>query len=1769
MRIGELNFKGMIVWMMRVCFFVLLSTVLSGGLAMAGTPVESVDSATTARVNTAYGSLPLYFIQNDGQVDKKVRFYEKGSGHATYFTKEGVYLWLGNSSKQAADRSQKLEVRSQKSETRDEILKDVPSVIARDGGVIASEGKQSQGHDSKAAEDQGGGESQLVKLTFINANSNPEIIAVDQQEGKVNYFVGNDPKKWRTSIPTYKAVLYKEVYPGIDIKFYGNNRQMEYDIIVKPGVDPAKVQFAYEGIEDLRITENGDLEITLHSPSTLSEEDDENSLSLRERDMVRVGFNSDEPGTDVGNKIIQKKPVIYQEIDGKRVAVDGRFKILGNHVIASETQMTQQPSEKYENISHLQGEGKLRNMALFSHPLTGGGEGEGERELSGETKKFAYTFEVASYDKAHPLIIDPVLSYSTFIGGSSGDDGYGLAVDGSGNTYVTGRTYSSNFLATPGVYDTTYNGAEDLVILKLDSTGSTLIYSTFIGGGSGDVSDDIAVDGAGNAYVTGLTWSTDFPATLGSHDTTHNGSSDVFVLKLDSTGSVLTYSTFIGGSNWDGGYGIEVDGVGMAYVTGYTYSTDFPATPGSYDTTHNGSSDVFVLKLDSTGSVLTYTTLIGGSYGDFGSGIAVDGIGDAYVTGGTGSTDFPATPGSYDTTHNGSSDVFVLKLDSTGSILTYSTFIGGSSTDSGRDIAVDGIGNEYVTGGTGSTDFPATPGAYDMTHNGGTSDVFVIRLNATGSVLDYATYLGGSSDDYGLGIAVAGTGNAYVIGYTLAGDFPTTPGAYDMTPNGGTDAFMTKLDSTGSALMYSTFIGGGSFDGAYGIAIDGTGNSYVMGGTNSSDFPTTSGAYDMTHNGSGDIFVSKFNLFESACDGLDNDGDGLVDEGFLNTDGDGQADCVDSDDDNDGIPDGSDNCQTTYNPDQADADGDWIGDVCDTDSDNDGIPNVSDNCPTASNADQADADADGIGNACDTGDTDGDGLSDADETNMYGTNPNNSDTDGDGLPDGWEIQNGLVPTNSTGSNGASGDPDGDGYTNMQEYQSGTNPQNPSSYPSLIQQWASRYDSGNWDDGLCLDLDGSGNVYVTGESYNGINTDMVTVKYNSNGTQQWVRSYDNGNEDYSGCPDVDASGNVYVPGESSNGSNFDIVTLKYDTNGNLLWANSYDNGYEDSRGGVTVDSSGNVYVTGESSNGSNFDIVTLKYNSSGTQLWAKRYNNGYDDWAKIPVLDSTGNVYVTGSSSNGSNDDIVTLKYNPSGTQLWVSRYDNGGWDSPGWALAVDGSGNAYVAGQSSSDFITLKYNASGAQLWATPYDNGAWDSAINLSLDASGNVYVTGQSSNGINGDIATVKYDTDGTQLWVQRYDSGGDEQGWGGNRNAVDASGNVYVMGGSPNGSNYDIITVKYDTNGSQLGLVRYDNGGEDYGGYSVKVDTSGNVYVAGGSSNGSDWDIVALKYGPGGPVPTSGGQMTNISTRAYVGTGNDREIGGFIISGSTSKAVLLRGRGPSMSGAPFNITGTLSDPYLRLYSSGAGAYIAQNDGWGDQSDPLCGTSGYACGTSADITATGLDPCIPNPGQSTEPPGCNQESAILITLPPGSYTAVLSGVSSGTGVGLVEVFDTDGSTTTKLINISTRAKVLTGNNRMIGGFIIDAGTGSKQVLLRARGSSMSGAPFNITGTLSDPYLRLYSSTAGAYIAQNDNWGDQSDTLCGTSGFVCGTSADVTATGLDPCIPNPGQSSAPPGCSNESAMLITLPSGSYTAVVSGVNDVTGVGLVEVFEVTP
>jgi len=400
-------------------------------------------------------------------------------------------------------------------------------------------------------------------------------------------------------------------------------------------------------------------------------------------------------------------------------------------------------------------------------------------------------------------------------------------------------------------------------------SSSGLLYATFLGGGDGDWGGGIAVDSSGAAYVTGWTLSSNFPTTPGAFDRTYHGYGDAFVVKLNPSGSGLqdlAYATFLGGGDRDWGLGIAVDSSGAAYVTGWTKSSNFPTTQGAYDPTYNGYYDAFVVKLNPYGTALAYGTFLGGSDDDWGNGIAVDSSGAAYVTGLTKSSDFPTTPGVFDPTHNGG-DAFVVKLNPYGTALAYGTFLGGSDDDWGNGIAVDSSGAAYVTGGTYSSDFPTTPGAYDRTYNGGWYDAFVVKLNPYGTALAYSTFLGGGDRDWGNDIAVDSSGAAYVTGVTYSSDFPTTPGAFDRTYHGNGDAFVVKLNPYGSGLQdlaYATFLGGSDDDGGRGIAVDSSGAAYVTGWTKSSNFPTTQGAYDPTHNGYYDAFVVKLNPYGTA-----------------------------------------------------------------------------------------------------------------------------------------------------------------------------------------------------------------------------------------------------------------------------------------------------------------------------------------------------------------------------------------------------------------------------------------------------------------------------------------------------------------------------------------------------------------------------------------------------------------------------------------------------------------------------------------------------------------------------------------------------------------------------------------------------------------------------------------------------------------------------------------------------------------------------------------
>jgi hypothetical protein len=485
-----------------------------------------------------------------------------------------------------------------------------------------------------------------------------------------------------------------------------------------------------------------------------------------------------------------------------------------------------------------------------------------------------YGFVVSpDYDRARELVIDPGLDYSTFLGGASHESANSVAVDASGNAYITGITQSPDFPTTAGAFDRTGAASNSLeaFVTKLNPTGTALVYSTFLGGSNFEWGRAIAIDAAGNAYIAGQTKSSDFPTTGGAFDQTFNVDTcprcgidqyDAFVTKLNASGSALVYSTFLGGFDIDDALAIAVDGAGNAYVGGETGSLNFPVTAGAFDTTPNGAYDAFVTKLNAAGSALLYSTYLGGLEVEFPADVAVDASGVAYVTGVTRSADFPTTPGAYDTTHNGLFDVFVTAINPSGSGLVFSTFIGGSDFDSVGGLALDVDRNVYVAGGTSSLNYPTTAGAYDRTTDG--SDATVTKLSSDGSTLIYSTFVGGTGSDGAADVIVDGAGNAWIAGGTGSADFPTTPGtAFDTTISGGGDAFLAELNAAGSSLLFGTFFGGNSSDGASDLAFDPGGNIIIVGQTMSPDFPTTAGAPDRTFNGDplifwADAFVAKF-----------------------------------------------------------------------------------------------------------------------------------------------------------------------------------------------------------------------------------------------------------------------------------------------------------------------------------------------------------------------------------------------------------------------------------------------------------------------------------------------------------------------------------------------------------------------------------------------------------------------------------------------------------------------------------------------------------------------------------------------------------------------------------------------------------------------------------------------------------------------------------------------------------------------------------------------
>jgi hypothetical protein len=714
---------------------------------------SQADPKAQARILESYGKLPLNFEANHGQADGRVKYVSRTGDYTLFLTEDEAVLALrGSAAKKPA----------------------APKGASSFGGATVSLKRYPDTNPNPAtAQSMTGG---VLRMKLRNANPAARITGTDELTGTSNYFIGNDSSKWRTKVPTYAKVKYEGIYSGIDLVYYGNQRQLEYDFIVAPGADPGRIAFEVSGAKRIRRDSHGDL-------------------------VLKMAAGEDE--------IRWHKPIAYQEKDGARHEMAAHYAITATNRVG---------------------------------------------------------FAVTKYDASRPLYIDPLI-YSTYLGGSGEDGGVGIAVDSAGNAYVTGWTGSAGFPVTPGAFQTTCNNGgnscatdSDAFVVKINSSGSAFVYSTFLGGSGAESGASIALDSAGNAYVTGYTTSSDFP-TMNPLLPAYGGGYDAFVAKLNPSGSALVYSTYLGGSAGDVGNAIAADSAGNAYVTGWTYSTNFP-TINPLQAGFGGKVDAFATKLNPSGSALAYSTYLGGGDEDYGHGIAVDSLGNAYITGYTTSTDFPTTPGAFQTVCNGGidcyplQDAFVAKVNPSGSALVYSTYLGGSGYDYGESIAVDNAGSTYVTGYTNSTNFP-TKNPLQAT-KGGSYDAFVTKLNASGSALTYSTYLGGLKVDYGNGIAVDGAGNAYVTGTTASTNFPTM---YPLQPkdHGLGDAFVSKLSPTGSALIYSTYLGGSGADQGFGISVDSAGNVYVTGTTSSPNYPTAS-PLQKKNAGLNDAFVSKIDV---------------------------------------------------------------------------------------------------------------------------------------------------------------------------------------------------------------------------------------------------------------------------------------------------------------------------------------------------------------------------------------------------------------------------------------------------------------------------------------------------------------------------------------------------------------------------------------------------------------------------------------------------------------------------------------------------------------------------------------------------------------------------------------------------------------------------------------------------------------------------------------------------------------------------------------------
>jgi PKD repeat protein len=682
-----------------------------------------------------------YFIKNEGQIDNPEILYYSKSGNV-YFTMTGIILNFKEMNP-IYDENENFPY-------FDQTNKSLLSYNER--GVV-------------------------LKYSFVNSNpTSPQ--GSEECPWKSNFFYGNDPSKWKTSVSNFARVVYENVWDGIDVVYLLVDGSIKYDIILHPGSNPGDVRFKVSGQESI-FTDGTILTIT--------------TRFFNISDGTLMAF------TENGS-----------------IEVPCRFEIIGTN------------------------------------------------EVSLKMEK----------DIRETVIVDPKIEFSTLIGGSGYDEATNMNIDPNGNVIITGSTTNSttNFPTTPGAYNVKHNLYTDIFVTKFKNDGSGLLFSTYLSGSSSEFGMGVMLDNDENVILAGYSSSSDFPVTIDAYDTSANGKNDFVIVKMNSNCSKILYSTYIGGSGMDYANSAFLYNRTDLYITGESYDdvTDFPTTSNSYCPNNNGRSDMILMCMNMSTNSIVFSTFVGGSESDNAKSIVLNKDGYVYVGGTTrdGTTDFPTTSGAFSTTHNGQNDVFVLKMDKNGKRLIYSTFIGGNSNEICWAITVNKLGEAFITGntdnyGTVTVNYPTTTNSFDTSLNGG-DDVFVTRLDSKGSSLIYSTFIGGKQGDSGSALTVDAYDNCYITGLASVSTpaFPTTQGSYDTTHNGIVDCFFSVLDPKGSRLLYSSFIGGSDGDFGGDIMLVNGSKLYLCGTTydDTTDFPTTNGAFDKTNNGLHDVFLTKFSF---------------------------------------------------------------------------------------------------------------------------------------------------------------------------------------------------------------------------------------------------------------------------------------------------------------------------------------------------------------------------------------------------------------------------------------------------------------------------------------------------------------------------------------------------------------------------------------------------------------------------------------------------------------------------------------------------------------------------------------------------------------------------------------------------------------------------------------------------------------------------------------------------------------------------------------------